>query len=34
MLASCTDEKAIFYEYNGVTITRVDNGNQSIGITQ
>jgi hypothetical protein len=29
MFASCSDERAIFYEYNGVTITRVDNGNQN-----
>lgn len=27
LITSCSNEKVIFYEYNGVTITRVENGN-------
>lgn len=29
MLVSCSKKKVIFYEYNGVCITRVDEGNQN-----
>lgn len=29
LFTSCSDESVIFYEYNGVTVTRVENGNQN-----